>query len=279
MIIDSHQHFWKYDAKRYDWITEEMSVLRRDYLPEDLEPILKQHDVDGTVLVQTDQDQAENEFMLKLAARNPFIRGVIGWVDLCSPEIHDHLEALSSYDLLKGFRHILQSEPDGFMLGEDFLRGIEALNEFGFTYDILIYADQLPSALKMVDGFPDQKFVIDHIAKPFIQTRPIETWASGIKELSSGPGIYCKVSGMITEADHNNWREEDIYPYLDVIFEAFDIERLMFGSDWPVCNLAGDYSQVIGLVDHYTSQLEEAGRAGFYGENATRFYNLKDQMV
>lgn len=273
--IDSHQHFWIYDAVRDSWITDDMAVLRADYLPSTLLPILQQHHFDGCVVVQSDQSPAENLFQLKNAADNTFVKGVVGWVDLQAEDIEDQLADLKQYDKLKGFRHILQGEKDrALMLKPTFLNGISKLQAYGYTYDILIFPDQLKYAAELVAKFPDQPFVLDHIAKPAIKAGTIEEWKKDIVALAQHPNVHCKVSGMVTEADWKHWEEADFRPYLDVVFEAFGIERVMYGSDWPVCLVAASYQQTLGLMEAYTSKLSSDEQALFWGANATKFYNL-----
>lgn len=273
--IDSHQHFWKYAESMSDWITADMAVLRRDFMPADLEPILKESGIDGCVAVQVNQSLEENLFQLTNALSNDFIKGVVGWVDLQSANITEQLEELSRNIKLKGFRHILQGEQDrALMLKPVFLSGIKALAKHRFTYDILIYPDQLTYIPELVSQFPDQRFVIDHIAKPDIKTGNIADWAAGIKALKGFDNLSCKVSGMVTEADWSNWKPEDFNPYLDVIFETFGTRRLMFGSDWPVCLCAGEYKDVVSLVGNYIDKLTTNEQSLFWGGNAIEFYNL-----
>ena len=276
MHIDSHQHFWRYDQQRDTWITDEMSVLRRDFLPDDLIPELRANGMDGSVAVQADQSEQETLFLLDSASRSPEIKGVVGWVDLCSPTLPERLEYFSQFEKLCGFRHIVQSESDDrYMLRQDFLAGIASLQQLRFTYDILIYPRQLPAAIELAGKFPEQRFVIDHLAKPRIRSREISDWARNIKSIASSPNVYCKLSGLVTEADWHNWRESDFKPYLDVVFEAFGPDRLMFGSDWPVCLLAGTYESVKAVVAGFIHQLPITQQEKVFGANATRFYGLK----
>lgn len=273
--IDSHQHFWKYEESMSDWITADMAVLRRDFMPEDLEPLLKESDIDGCVVVQVNQSQEENLFQLTSALSNDFIKGVVGWVNLQATDIAEQLEELSKHVKLKGFRHILQGEQDrALMLKPKFLNGIKALAKHGFTYDILIYPDQLMYVPELVSQFPDQRFVIDHIAKPEIKTRNIDDWAAGIKALQKYDNLFCKVSGMVTEADWSGWKPEDFDPYLDIVFETFGARRVMFGSDWPVCLPAGEYKDVVSLAGNYIEKLTTKEQSLFWGGNAMEFYNL-----
>ena len=275
MIIDAHQHFWIYDPVRDSWIDESMQILKRNFLPEDLAPVIKENSIDGTIAVQADQSENETNFLLELASKNDWIYGVVGWVDLMAQDIEEKLEHFSSYKKLKGFRHIVQAEPDeNFMLNEKFRNGIGQLKNYNFTYDILINPHQLPAAIKLTEKYPDQKFILDHIAKPYIRKKEIEPWASGIKELAMNPNVFCKISGIITEADHRNWESKEIYPYLDIVFNAFGYDRLLFGSDWPVCLLAGLYNQVINLIDEYMKNASDENKEKIFGKNAVSFYNI-----
>jgi len=273
--IDAHQHFWVYDAVRDSWISEDMAVLRKDYLPEDLFPLLQEHQFDGCVVVQSDQSNAENLFQLTNADAYDFVKGVVGWVDLQAENISDQLAAWGTFNKLKGFRHILQGEADrALMLKSAFLNGIQALQPFGYTYDILIFPDQLKFATELATKFPNQKFVLDHIAKPDIKNQNIKDWQQDIQALGTLENVYCKVSGMITEADWSNWKSGDFTAYLDVVFEAFGAKRVMYGSDWPVCLAAGSYAAVVNLVEEYTKTLSANERDLFWGGNAINFYNL-----
>jgi len=276
MNIDSHQHFWRYDPHRDAWITEEMSVLKRDFLPEDLLPQLHANKVEGSIAVQAAQSEAETRFLLELAGQFYEIKGVVGWVDLCAPNLPERLEYFSHFDKLCGFRHVVQAEPDDrFMLRPDFLTGIRQLQQFEFTYDILIYPHQLPAAIELVERFPQQLFVLDHLAKPLIRSGVISPWAQQIGLLAANPNVYCKVSGLITEGDWENWRATDFKPYFDVVFNAFGTDRLMFGSDWPVCLLAGDYRGVKQLLASYLDDFTVEQRDKIFGGNAAKFYGLK----
>lgn len=276
MRIDAHQHFWQYNAVRHSWITEEMSLLKRDFMPENLEDDRKANNMDATIAVQADQSEEETLFLLQLAQRNSSIAGVVGWVDLCSPHAAKRLKHFSQFDKLCGFRHLAQDEPDDrFLVRPDFLRGIASLREFGFTYDILIYPDQLPAALELVAHFPEQKFVIDHIAKPEIKARSRSGWAALMQNIAAKPNVYCKLSGLVTEADWRNWKKEDFRPYLDIVFGAFGPKRLMFGSDWPVCLLAASYQQVVEIVEDYVQDFAADIKDRIFGGNAAEFYQLK----
>ena len=275
MRIDAHQHFWRYSPRTHAWIDDSMAALRRDFLPSDLEPLLRDAGFGGCVAVQAQQDVAETEWLLALAAEHSFIRGVVGWVDLRAEDVRDQLARLSSSTKLKGVRHIVQSEPDDrFMLRPDFMRGIGALGEFGLAYDILIYARQLPAAAELAAAFPEQRFVVDHIAKPEIRERRTDAWARGIAALARHPNVWCKLSGMVTEADWGAWSPDDIAPYIDIVLEAFGPDRLMIGSDWPVCTLAGAYGHVMQVVIQRIARLSPREQAAILSENAAQFYRL-----
>jgi len=274
--IDAHQHFWKFDPVRDSWITEEMDVIRRDFLPQDLMHILMHNQIQGCIAVQASQSEKENQFLLDLAATTPFIKGVVGWVDLQADDIEERLKHYGKIEKMVGFRHVLQGEPQrDLMLQPNFKRGISLLNKYGFTYDILIFTDQLKYAAQLVAEFPKQRFVIDHIAKPDIKNQEVKEWEQAIREVAKYPNVYCKVSGMVTEANWYDWEEDDFKPYMDVVFDAFGIDRLMFGSDWPVCMVAGGYNRVVKMVRHYLAPLSDADKAKFWGSNAIKFYNLE----
>lgn len=276
MQIDSHRHFWRYDAVRDSWIADAMRVLRRDFLPERPEPELNANGIDATVAVQADQSDEETHFLLRLAERNPFIAGVVGWADLCAANLPKRREYFSQFEKLRGFRHVVQSEPDDrFLLRDHFCRSIARLREFGFSYDISIYARQLPAAIEFVERFPDQSFVVDRIAKPAISAREIDGWARNVRAIAANPNVFCKLSGLITEADWDNWNLELLDPYLAIAFDAFGADRLLFGSDWPVCVLAGSYHRVKRLVTDFLRGRPAAEQSKILGDNAARFYGLK----
>jgi L-fuconolactonase len=275
MRIDAHQHFWRYNANRDRWITDNMAALKNDFLPEQLIPELKAGDIQGCIAVQTDQSEDETNFLLDLAGRHDLIQGVVGWVDLCAGNVAERLDWFARFPKLCGFRHIVQAEPNGFLSREDFLHGIKCLGVLGFTYDVLIYEKQLPAAIELVSRFPDQLFVLDHIAKPAIRERRYLPWARFIKVLAENPNVYCKISGLLTEADWKQWRATEFNPYLDLVFDAFGVERLMFGSDWPVCLLAAGYRQVVQLIADYTRDLPVAEREKIFGLNAAYFYGQR----
>jgi len=273
--IDSHQHFWKYDPMRDAWITDDMAVIQRDFFPQDLDPLLKENGFDGCVIVQSDQSEVETHFQIQNAESHDFIKGVVGWVSLMAENVEQRLEYFSQFKKLKGFRHVLQGEPQrDFMLRPDFLNGLSLLEKYGFTYDILIFPDQLKFASEMVAKFPNQKFVLDHIAKPYIKDKKITGWDEDIQALGKFDNVLCKVSGMVTETNWNSWKPEDFNPYIDVVVEAFGVDRIMFGSDWPVCTVAATYAEVYDIVKKYFSGYSASEQEKIFGENAVKFYNL-----
>jgi L-fuconolactonase len=274
-IIDAHQHFWKYNNKDFDWITDEMSVIRKDFFPEDLYPILQKNNVEGCVSVQVNQTEKENTFFLNLAEKFDFIKGVVGWIDLMAVGAEERLVYFHQYNKLKGFRHILQGEKDrALMLQPSFTKGISLLNKFDFTYDLLIFPDQLQFALELVRLFPDQKFVIDHLAKPYIKSKEIQQWKKDIEGFKTCQNVYCKISGMVTEADWNHHSPGTFKPYIDVATETFSTKRLMFGSDWPVCLVADSYAKVLSIVQDYFSSFSLNEREDIFSNNAVVFYDL-----
>ena len=276
MIIDSHQHFWNYEPEKHSWIDDEMSVIRRDFLSDDLQKVFDENGVDACVAVQADQTTEETDFLISLAENNNFIKGVVGWVDLRSESIEEDLLKYKKYDVVKGFRHVVQEEQDhNFMLRPEFLNGIELLGKYDLCYDILIFPHQLGAALELVKKFPNQKFVIDHIAKPYIKDGFFEGWAVMMREIAKNQKVYCKISGMITEADYKTWTPEQVHPYMKLVLESFGAGRVMYGSDWPVCLVAGNYSIVKALVTDFISDLSQEQQNAIMGGNAAKFYNLK----
>jgi L-fuconolactonase len=273
--IDAHQHFWKFDPVRDSWITDEMSAIQKDFLPDDLKPLLLQNDFVGSVAVQASQSKEETDFLISLANENDFIKGVVGWIDLQAPDITERLSKYKSFSVVKGFRHVLQGELQrDLMLNPNFKRGIAALQQNGFTYDILIFPDQLKFSAELVALFPEQKFVIDHLAKPYIKRKEIGEWKSDIEKIAKHHNVYCKISGMVTEADWKTWKKEDFKTYLDVVVNAFGVHRIMFGSDWPVCLVAASYEKMLGIVEDYFSAFSKEEQDQLFAQNATRFYNL-----
>ena len=275
MRLDAHQHFWNFDDDRYGWIDESMAALRRDFGPEDLVPHLEDLALDGSIAVQARQDLDETRWLLGLAREHAHVMGVVGWVDLCAQDCERDLAELAQEPELKGVRHVVQDEPDDeFLLREDFRRGVSRLSEHGLTYDILIHPRHLEPAARFVDHFPEQPFVLDHLAKPFIAKRELEPWARDLRALAERPNVSCKLSGMVTEAEWHRWGPDDFTPYLDTCLEAFGEDRLMFGSDWPVCLLSADYTSMAGIVSAWAHSLTDTQRRKLFGENAARFYSI-----
>ena len=273
--IDAHQHFWKFDPIRDNWITDEMSMIRKDFLPQHLVPVLKENGFDGCVTIQSDQSEKENIFQLNNAEDYDLIKGVIGWIDLQAENVRERLEYYRQFIKLKGFRHILQGESQrDLMLQPEFLRGIKALTEFNYTYDILIFPDQLGFTKQFVAQFPQQKFVIDHLAKPYIKDKKIDEWKIDIQKVAKYENVYCKISGYVTEADLKNWKKEDFIPYFDIVVNAFGIDRIMFGSDWPICLAGSEYNEVVNIVKDYFSSFTQNEQEQFFGNTAIKFYNL-----
>jgi L-fuconolactonase len=274
MVIDAHQHFWRFNPIRDSWITDEMSAIRRDFLPEDLSPELDACGVDATIAVQADQSEAEAEFLLGLAEGNRRIAGVVGWVDLRAADVERRLEHFAKFEKLRGVRHVAQAEADDFLVGAEFVRGVGRLAAFGLTYDILINPRQLRAAIELVGRLPGQRFVVDHLAKPEIKAKKIEPWAAMMREIAGCANVYCKVSGMVTEADWGTWKGEDFEAYLDVVFEAFGAERVMFGSDWPVCLVAGTYAQVKQVAESFVARHLQEAHEKVFGATAAHFYKI-----
>ena len=279
MRIDSHQHFWHYNPSQHTWMTAEMGVLKQDFLPGDLAPLLKAEGFVGTIAVQARQSLEETNWLLQLARENELIKGVVGWVDLRSPLIMDQLLAYSANRKLVGVRHVVHDEADDqFMLQPAFVKGIAALKEFNLTYDLLLFPKHIPVALKLVEMFPEQPFVVDHIAKPFIRNKTFSPWKEDLSELAKYPNVYCKLSGMVTEAVWNDWKEGDFTAYLDIVTEAFGTERIMIGSDWPVCTLSADYSSAMRIVINYSNQFSATVREAILGGNCLHFYKVSSDL-
>lgn len=276
MKVDAHQHFWQYNPVEYGWIGDNMQVLKRDYLPADLLSELKKVGFDGCIAVQARQTLNETNWLLKLASENIFIKGVVGWVDLCSESIEAQLQNFSKNPKLVGVRHVVHDEPDDrFMARESFRNGISLLEKYKLTYDLLLFPKHLPLATELVKAFPRQKFVLDHIAKPDIKKQLKEPWASSIKQLAQLPNVYCKLSGMVTEADWSGWKAGDFTFYLETVLESFGTNRVMIGSDWPVCKVAGIYPDVLSIVIDYMETRHKAALPKVLGTNCLDFYNVK----
>jgi L-fuconolactonase len=275
MKIDAHHHFWNFDPAQYDWIGESMGVLRRDFLPADLEQEIETAGIDGVVSVHARQTLEETRWLLDLAEEHAFIKGVVGWVPLAEPDAHEQLDSLARQPALKGVRHAVQDEPDdNFMLGDDFNAGVDALAKHGLVYDILIYERQLPQAIQFVDRHPQQAFVLDHFGKPQVKHSVVEPWREHIRQLAERENVVCKVSGLTTEADWQSWTESQLSVYLETVLEAFGPRRLMFGSDWPVCLLATTYASWYELVQRQFAGLSADEQSRIFGQTAVDVYNL-----
>lgn len=275
MRIDAHQHYWLYNAQRDTWITEDMEIIRRNFLPTDISTTLKEKGIDGVVAVQADQSAAETQFLLDLSTMYALIKGIVGWVDLQAPDIENQLQAYKAYPRLKGFRHIVEGEEDPyFLMRPDFLKGISALTKHGYTYDLLIHPRHYASTLACVAANPEQRFMLDHMAKPAIKEGKWKEWADFIEELAEFPNVFCKVSGLATEADWKGWKSTDFTPYVAHAIQCFGKGRILFGSDWPVCILAANYEESLSLVQAQLADFSANELAAFWGGNTTRFYNL-----
>jgi len=276
MTIDAHQHFWQFNPVRDAWMREgSMSAIRRDFLPADLQPLLTKCGIEACIAVQADQSETETEFLLELADRHAFIRGVVGWVDLRAKNLPERLDFFSQFPKIRGFRHILQGEAPAFMLQPRFTDGVKALGKRGFTYDILVFPKHLKAVKTFVRRLDDQPLVIDHLAKPYIKKGLIKQWEKDMRSIAEHKNVFCKVSGMATEADWEAWRETDFTPYLDVALEAFGAGRLLYGSDWPVCLLAASYDRQWALAKHFIGKLSPSEQAGIWGANAARCYIIR----
>ena len=277
MIIDTHHHLWKYIADDYGWIDESMGVLRKDYLPSDLEYEMVKAGVSGTVVVQARQSIEETRWLLELAEHHPFIKGVVGWFDLQSEKIDEQLDQYAAHPKLVGARHVIHDEPDDdFMFRPAFLRGLELLQNYNLSYDLLLFPKHLKSAAELVGLLPDQTFILDHISKPRISSGIFQPWKDDLEALASRSNVWCKISGMVTEADQNRWRYEEFVPYLDTVLNAFGRDRIMLGSDWPVCRLAGEYKEIMDIPLRFIEDLKEEDKIRIYRQNAIKCYQLED---
>lgn len=274
MRIDAHQHFWKFNPSRDKWIDNSMKILQKDFLPANLFPVLKKNNIDACIAVQADQSEEETHFLLDLADKNEFIKGVVGWVDLCVSNVDERLTYFSKHPKFKGVRHIIQAENNDYILRNDFQNGISKLEKHNLVYDILIRKEQLENTIKLVEEFPKQTFVLNHIAKPNIKNAEIEPWKSQIETLAKHQNVVCKVSGLVTEADRGNQQQEDFVPYLKTVFNAFGIDRLLFGSDWPVCLLGGTYKNTLQILEKFMADFSEEEKNKIIGLNALKIYTL-----
>jgi L-fuconolactonase len=275
MMIDAHHHFWRYDPREYDWISPVMSKIRRDFLPDDLDRVARDSGIDGVITVQARQTLEETGWLLELARSHEWVKGVVGWVPLVDPDVRVQIQEHSRSPKLRGVRHVLQGEPDEYLSRDDFNAGVAALREFGLRYDILILERQLPATIKFVDRHPEQIFILDHVAKPKMKARELSPWRENIRELARRPRVYCKLSGMLTEADWSHWSVDDLRPYVHVVLDAFGPERLMFGSDWPVCLVASEYGRWVQTVEELTGALSDEERSRIFGGTARDAYRLE----
>ncbi|MCF8224334.1 MAG: amidohydrolase family protein [Bacteroidales bacterium] len=279
-MIDAHHHLWVYNDRDYNWMDESMGILKRDYLPCELQEEMKKSGFSESVVVQARQTVEETDWLLDVADSFEFIKGVVGWVDLLSDEAKDQLGTFSSHPKFSGVRHVIHDEPDpGFMLRDDFAMGIAAMGQYDLAYDLLLFPRHLPNALQLVQKFKNQRFVIDHLSKPNIKKREIEPWKTDITRMAANPNVWCKISGLVTEADHSDWNYLELVPYLDIVVEAFGTGRLMTGSDWPVCRLAGEYADIMSVPFHYFASFTEEEKDQVFRSNAIDFYNLKKDQV
>ncbi len=273
-MIDSHVHFWIFDPIRDSWITEDMGVIRNDFMPNDIAPIYNELQIEGCIAVQADQTEEQNHFLLSLAAQNTLIKGIVGWVDLLNPNLEERLTYWKRHQKIKGFRHVLQAESNDFILNKQLAKGIQTLHKFGYTYDLLCYHTQMDAINKLVDQLPNQPLVLDHCGKPDVKTQALKTWDASIKMLAQNPNVYCKISGLLTEADWLNWTEIEIFTCFDIVFKHFGPDRIMYGSDWPVVLVSKPYADWFNLVKKYVSQFSEKERMKIFSGNAIKFYKI-----
>ncbi|HXI74834.1 MAG TPA: amidohydrolase family protein [Pyrinomonadaceae bacterium] len=280
MIVDSHQHFWQVGRFDYPWMSPEVEVLYRDYLPPALAPVLNRNGVDKTIVVQASNSLEETRWLLSLTEHNAFIGGVVGWVDLTSADVARQLDEFAAHPKFKGVRHLVESEPaDDWLTQPDTLNGLRELSSRGLSYDLLVHTRHLAHVKKVADECPELHLVVDHLAKPPVARAEIDEWAREIKEIASRPNVWCKLSGLVTEADFANWRVEDLQPYVEKVLEYFGPARLMFGSDWPVCLLAASYDQVLESFERLLAGLDEKDRRRVFSENAIEFYRIEEQAA
>jgi len=275
MLLDSHQHFWQVGRFDYPWMTSDLGVLYRDYLPHDLAPIIEARGVTKTVLVQASNSVAESRWLLNLADENSFIAGVVGWVDLMSPIIDAQLDELTTHPKFKGVRHLVESEPnDNWLVQASVLSGLRQLSKYRLSYDLLVHSRHLKYVPQVVETVPELTFVIDHLAKPPIAKNEIKEWSEALKPLASYEHVHCKLSGLVTEANWTSWKPDDLRPYVEYALELFGADRLMFGSDYPVCLLAASYDRVLDAFQEILAPLSDADREKIFSNNAAKFYRL-----
>lgn len=278
MIIDSHHHLWNYDPVTYAWINDEMALLKRDFLLSEYEAVLEYNGISGSIVVQATTTEKETDLLLEISKKSKYILGVVGWVNLLSKDLEDKLGAFGEHPKFKGVRHPIQDETLGFMRSKDFKLGISKLQTYGLSYDLLLHPSQLAEARKLVAEHPDQVFIVDHIAKPAIRDRQLQTWKKEIEKIAKYPNVYCKLSGMVTEAKWHRWIIHDFKPYIDVVLEHFGAERVMFGSDWPVCLLSATYEQVLTILKFFIRYLSPDEKENILSRNAIRAYQLNIEM-
>jgi L-fuconolactonase len=275
MRIDAHQHFWHYHPDTHGWISDEMSVLRKDFMPEELKTALADFSFDGSVVVQANETYAENDFLLDIAQKHNYIKGIVGWIDLLDPLAEIKMIALKSTPIIVGFRTIMQGSPDEkYLRNKLFYENVKRLASFDYTFDLLVHNNQLDSLIRFTDKLPDNRFILDHLGKPAIKNKEYKEWKSEIKILAANPNMYCKLSGMTTEADLKNWTYNDLYPYMEIAAEYFGLDRICFGSDWPVCLAAGSFATTYSMVDQFCAQLKQEEKDKIFGLNTKEFYKL-----
>ena len=274
MIIDSHHHVWRYTPEEFDWIGDDMSTLRQDFSMPEYSELLAANGIDGAVAIEARQTIQETQWLLELAREYSCLRGVIGWAPLASSGIASILDGFCEHQKFKGVRHVVQAERDDFLYGEDFNRGISQLTQRNLAYDILIIERQLPAAIAFVDRHPNQTFILDHIAKPLIKTGVLQPWRAQMREIAKRENVVCKISGFVTEADFDNWTIADLQPYWESVLEFFGPNRLLFGSDWPVCLAATEYSRWLEIVRNWAAPLSQSEQNALFGETASRVYRL-----
>lgn len=276
MRIDAHQHLWLYSPETHGWINDEMEIIRRNFLPNDISYTLKKNRIDGVVAVQASESLDENKFLMEMAGAYAMIKGIVGWVDFADPEIEARLQEYAQTPIMKGFRHIIEADKDpDYLIRDDFLKGIELLGKYGFTYDLLIKPIHFKGTRECVQQYPDQKFVLDHIAKPNVKNKEFGEWAQFIENLSGYQNVYCKISGLVTEAEWNTWETSDFEQYIAHAVASFGMKRLMFGSDWPVSLLSTSYEDWLNVCESFFKNFSEEDKAMFWGGNAVKFYGLK----
>jgi L-fuconolactonase len=274
-MIDSHQHFWKVGRFDYPWMSSDLGVLYRDYLPEDLTPILAANGVEKTVLVQASNSVEESRWLLELAREHEFIAGVVGWVDLMSPNVTAQLQELTAHPKFKGIRHLVESESaDDWLIQPAVLSGLRELSRYRLSYDLLVHTRHLKYVLRVVESCPELAFVIDHLAKPPVAKNEINEWSAALKPIAAYPNVHCKLSGLVTEANWTSWQTDDLRPFVDFALKLFGPERLIFGSDYPVCLLAASYDRVLDAFQEILKGLSDADREQIFSKNAARFYRL-----